>query len=70
MQKKWTTRTSKKSLASRALARFFCGLLIGLNVGINAAWISTKANVLADKISWLALSPFPNLEMQHDRKEC
>ena len=34
--KKWTTHTSKKSLASQALARFFCGLLIGSNVGINA----------------------------------
>jgi hypothetical protein len=51
--KKWTTHTSKKSLASRALARFFCGLLIGSNVGINATWISTKANELADKISRL-----------------
>ncbi len=48
--KKWTTHTSKKSLASQALARF-CGLLIGSNAGINATWISTKANELADKIS-------------------
>ena len=51
--KKWTTHTSKKSLASQALARFFCGLLIGSNVGINATWISNKANELADKISRL-----------------
>jgi len=52
-RKKWTTHTSKKSLASQALARFFCGLLIGSNVGINVTWISTKANELEDKISRL-----------------
>ena len=51
--KKWTTHTSKRSLASRALARLFCGLLIGSNLGINATWISTRANELADKISRL-----------------
>jgi len=42
--KNWTVHTSKKSLIGRALARFFCGLLIGSNVGINATWISTHAN--------------------------
>ncbi len=51
--KKWTTHTRKKSLASRALARIFCGLLIGSNLGINATWISTKDNELAGKISRL-----------------
>jgi len=34
--KNWTVHTSKKSIIGLALARFFCGLLIGLNVDINA----------------------------------
>jgi hypothetical protein len=46
----WTLHTSKKSPIGRSLARFFCGLLIGSNVGVNAKWISTIENVLADKI--------------------
>ena len=29
----WTLHTSKKSRIGRALARFFCGVLIGSNVG-------------------------------------
>jgi hypothetical protein len=49
--KNWTVHTSKKSIISCALARFFCGLLIGLSVGINAKWISTSANKIADEIS-------------------
>ncbi len=32
----WTLHTSKKSSIGRALARFFCGLLIGSNIGINS----------------------------------
>ena len=32
----WTLHTSKKSRIGQALARFFCGLLIGSNVGVNA----------------------------------
>jgi hypothetical protein len=32
----WTLHTSKKSSIGRAFARFFCGLLIRSNVGINA----------------------------------
>jgi hypothetical protein len=32
----WTLHTSKKSIIGRALARFFCGLLISSNVGVNA----------------------------------
>ena len=50
---KWTIHTSKKSRIGRALARFFCGLLIGSNVGFNAKWISTIENEIADKISRL-----------------
>ncbi len=49
----WTLHTSKKSSIGRALDRFFCDLLIGLNVGINAKWISTVKNKVADKISRL-----------------
>ena len=49
----WTLHTSKKSSIGRALARFFCGLLIGSNVGVNAKWISTIENKIADKISRL-----------------
>ncbi len=47
----WTLHTSKKSIIGRALARFFCGLLIGSKVGVNAKWISTIENVIANKIS-------------------
>jgi hypothetical protein len=46
----WTLHTSKKSSIGQALARFFCGLLIGLNFGNNAKWISTVDNKIADKI--------------------
>jgi hypothetical protein len=42
--------TSKKSIIGRALARIFCGLLIGSNVGVNTKWISTIKNVIANKI--------------------
>jgi hypothetical protein len=45
--------TSKKSIIGRTMARFFFGLLIGLNIGINAKWISTIENVIAEKISRL-----------------
>jgi hypothetical protein len=48
-----TLHTSKRSRIGRALARFFCGLLIGSYFGINAKWISTVENVIADKISRL-----------------
>jgi hypothetical protein len=46
----WILHTSKKSIIGRALARFFCGLLIGSNIGVNAKWISTIENVIAVKI--------------------
>jgi hypothetical protein len=42
---------NKKSIIGQALARFFCGLLIGSNIGINATWISTITNKIADEIS-------------------
>ncbi len=37
----WTLHTSKKLIVGRALARFFCGLVIDLNVSVNAKWINT-----------------------------
>jgi hypothetical protein len=49
----WTLHTSKKLVIGRALARLFCGLLIGSDMGINAKWISTIKNVTANKISRL-----------------
>ena len=58
----WALHTSKKSSIGRALARFFCGLLIGSNVGVNAKWISTIENVIADKISRLKANVGTNPE--------
>ncbi len=49
--KNWTTHTSKTSPIGRALARFFCGILINSNLGINAKWIDTHTNFIADDIS-------------------
>jgi hypothetical protein len=54
--KNWMMHTCKKSIVGRALARFFWGLLIDSEVGINAKWISTKANKIADDISRLKKS--------------
>jgi hypothetical protein len=72
----WTLHMSKKSIIGRALARFFCGLLIGSNVGVNAKWISTIKNVITDKISRFKktnLEPFSlptynyaNLQQEHE----
>ena len=63
------------------MARFFCGLLISSNVGVNAKWISTTKNVIADKISRLKStnlisSPsltydYSNLQQEHkELKAC
>jgi hypothetical protein len=51
--KKWKIHISKKSIIGQALARFFCGLLINSNVGINAKLISTLDNKIADDVSRL-----------------
>jgi hypothetical protein len=51
----WTRHTSNRSIVGRALARFFCGFLIGSKLGVNAKWISTIKNMIADKISRLKL---------------
>ncbi len=57
--KNWTLHTSKKLIIGHALARFFCGLLIGSDVGINAKWINTAANKIVDKISRIKKSNTP-----------
>jgi hypothetical protein len=57
--KNWMLHTSKIPIIGCALARFFCGLLISLDVGINAKWISTAANKIADKISRIKKSNTP-----------
>ena len=49
--KNWTMHTSKTSPIGRALARFFCGILINSSLGINAKWINTHDNFIADDIS-------------------
>ena len=46
----WMLHASKKLIIGRALARFFWGLLIGLNFGVNAKWISTIKYLIANKI--------------------
>jgi hypothetical protein len=48
------------------LARFFCGLLIGSDVGINATWISTTENKIADDISRIKKSAHDPFSFQYD----
>ncbi len=75
--KNWTIHTSKKSIIRRTLARFFCGLLINSRVGINAKWISTLENKIADVISRLKVTNLPQSptstydfsQLQQDHKE-
>ena len=64
--KNWTVHTSKKSIIGRALARIFCGLLIGSNIGINTKWISTLANKIVDKISRIKKSAHNPSSFQYD----
>ena len=64
--KNWTTHTCKKSIIGRALARFFCGLLIGSDVGLNATWISTVENKIADEISRIKKSTHDSFSFQYD----
>ena len=62
----WTTHTYKKSIIGRALARFFCGLLIGSSIGINATWISTVKNKITDKILRIKKSTHDPFLFQYD----
>ena len=47
----WVIKACKKSFIGRALGRLQCALMINNNVGINVAHITTKDNVIADRIS-------------------
>ena len=49
----WINFGCKTSLQGRALGRLFVGLLMNTKLGIQAEWISTKMNVIADEISRL-----------------
>jgi hypothetical protein len=62
----WTMYTSKKSIIRCALARFFCRLLIGSDVGITAKWISTLANCTTNKISRIKRSTNNPSSFQYD----
>jgi hypothetical protein len=64
--KNWTIHTSKKSIIGRALARFFCGLLIDSRVGVNAKWISMLYNKIADDISRLKITNLPRSAPHYD----
>ena len=64
--KNWTTHTGKKSIIGQALARFFCGLLIGSRVGINATWIRTVKNKIADEIPRIKKSTHDPISFQYD----
>jgi len=47
----WVLKACKSSLPGRALSRLQCAMMINNPVGIHAGHVSTKANVIADKIS-------------------
>ena len=49
----WVNVRCKSSMIGRNLANNFIGLLVGTNLGIQAKWLSTKLNVIADHISHL-----------------
>ena len=49
----WTNSKCKNSLIGRALGRMFLGLLMGTKLGIQAKWLETELNKLADDISRL-----------------
>jgi hypothetical protein len=52
----WINTHCKESLIGRALGRFFCGLIMGTALSLDADYISTHANVVADDISRLKRS--------------
>ena len=49
----WVNSRCKTSLLGRELGIFFSGLLMGTKIGINAQWLDTHSNFLADAISRL-----------------
>jgi hypothetical protein len=50
---RWISHACMNSEIGRELGRFFCALLIDSKLGINAKWLSTLANRIADDISRL-----------------
>ena len=50
---RWTNHACKESLGGRALGRLLCMLLVNSRLGINAKWLSTTENEIANKISRL-----------------
>jgi hypothetical protein len=53
---KWINTRCKESLIGRALGRFFCGMIMGTSLSLDADYISTHENVIADDISRLKRS--------------
>ena len=49
----WVNKKCKDSLIGRALGRLFVGLLMGTKLGIQAEWLPTDLNKIADDISRL-----------------
>ena len=49
----WVNKNCKHSMIGRRLGCLFVGLLMGAKIGIQAEWISTHLNVIADDISRL-----------------
>ena len=49
----WVNVRCKSSMIGQKLAKTFIGLLMGTNLGIQAEWLSTKLNVIADDMSRL-----------------
>ena len=47
---RWTNHAFKKSLVGKVLGRIFCTMLIDSPLGINAKWLSTSVNVIANNI--------------------
>ena len=51
----WVNHKCKYSLIGQRLGQFFVRLLMGTNIGIQAEWISTHLNFIADDISRLKI---------------
>ena len=60
----WVSHRCKESLIGRRLARLLVGLLVGTKLGIQAEWISTFDNGLADEISRLT-TPVNRLDFDY-----
>ena len=51
----WTNTRCKSSMLGRALGRIFCGLLMSTKLGIQAEWLPSALNKIADDISRLKM---------------